>query len=473
MDLSALLQEKSYTSFVQEVFEKSDSDSLISFTFPVPCIDPLALLEVLDDGKSYQYYWEKPEDEFTLAAGESLLKLRGEGEQRFRQINNLISVLNESVMEYSPLSHSHTGIHYLGGFSFFDENPGKEWEGFGSATFTVPKWQLIREGRLTLLTLNLRFSDFPDPESLHNYLADKLDQFENALELNSEPRKRYHNNGSSSVKPSTESENYNKWFKSVESAKAHIQQGKYQKIVLARNAKIQIDEDVQPTHIANRLRKKYPNCYTFLIRHNASNTFIGSTPERLVAFKKNHLLTEALAGSIERGTTATEDAVMEKELLLSTKNASEHNYVVKAIEQRLAPFVKKLSKGSKPVIKKLSNVQHLFTPITAWLEKNIDAMTVLQELHPTPAVGGYPWKKSEPYIQKLEYFDRGWYAGPVGWVNSKGVGEFIVAIRSGLIGEKSANFYAGCGIVEDSDAEAEWRETLLKLSPMLSALKYD
>lgn len=472
-DLCSALQDESYISFMGKLFEKAYNDSLISFTFAVPHIDPLALLEVLDDRSSYQYYWEKPEDEFALAAGESLHEIKGEGKQRFRQVKNKISVITDRALEYANLSHYHTGLHYLGGFSFFDENIGKKWSEFGTASFTIPKWQIIKEGRLTLLTLNIKLADFQDQESLHNYLEDRFNQFEKALELNTDQKKLYPKKSSSAVEISANSETYDRWLDSVTTAKEHIRKGKYQKIVLARHASVRIDDDLQPTHIANRLRKKYPSCYTFLIRQKSSHTFLGSSPERLMAFKKNHLLTEALAGSIERGSTATEDAVMEKELLLSSKNASEHNYVVQAIEQRLAPYVRRLDKGSTPVIKKLSNVQHLFTPITAWLEKNIDAMTVLEELHPTPAVGGYPWKESEPYIRELETFERGWYAGPVGWVNSKGVGEFIVAIRSGLIDKQGATFYAGCGIVEDSDAEAEWRETLLKLSPMLSALEYD
>lgn len=471
--LLSLLEEESYTQFLETVFERADSGSLLSFTLPVEYIDPLAGLELLDEGNSYQYFWEKPDDEFAIAAGKSLLKITAEGKQRFKNISDKIAAVKEQSLEYTAVSHSHSGICFLGGFSFFDKNDNLEWHSFGSASFTVPEWQIIKEGRLTLLTLNFKASSFDSSRHLDAQVRETLSGIGRILTLNSGQDLSPFKQPGMMPDISTGKQAFKQWSESVSKAKKLIRQEKFDKIVLARKARVELNEHIAPTHIVNALRGQYPNCYTFLIRQEESKTFLGCTPERLVSFRKNYVLTEALAGSIQRGSTATEDTILERELMQSAKNADEHNYVIKAIEQRLASLVRNIERGARPVIKKLTNVQHLFTPITAWLNEEVNPLTVLEQLHPTPAVGGYPWKDAAPYIRELENFDRGWYAGPVGWLNSNGGGEFAVAIRSGLIDKSHAHFYAGCGIVADSDADAEWREMILKLSPMFSALQYD
>src|SRR5699024_8900148 len=115
----------------------------------------------------------------------------------------------------------------------------------------------------------------------------------------------------------------------------------------------------------------------------------------------------------------------------------------------------------------------LFTPMRGRMCNGYAPFLLLNQLHPTPAVGGYPQHKAFKYIRNIEPFNRGWFAGPVGWMNTDGAGEFSVAIRSGLVGPKTATLYAGCGIVADSDPAKEWEETKLKFLPMLSALNYE
>lgn len=471
--IATLSESSEYQLFLEKVSENLGSDSLLSVSLPIEKIDPLACLELLDEGKAYRYFWEKPSEDFAIAAGKSLHILKASGKDRFRDISKQIQDIQESSFEYTTIEHSHAGIHFLGGFSFFDNNENGDWQSFGSASFTVPQWQIIREGQLTLLTLNFKASSFKTRYKLDEEIKNKFTEIREILALNAELELSAPKDLNRMPDTLTDKLALDSWIDSVSTAKELITQDKFDKIVLAREATIELQDDLEPTHIVNILREQYPNCYSFLVRHEGSKTFIGCTPERLLSFRKNHLLTEALAGSIQRGTTATEDAFLEKELMQSTKNADEHNYVIKAIEQKLAPLVNKIVRGRKPVIKKLTNVQHLFTPITAWLNEGTNPLTILEQLHPTPAVGGYPWEQAKPYIKKLENFDRGWYAGPIGWLNSNNGGEFAVAIRSGLIHNNRATFYAGCGIVADSDARAEWEETILKLRPMLSALQYD
>ena len=467
------LDKKGYSHFLDKASKALGTASIVSVTLPIEKIDPLACLELLDKDGGYQYFWEKPVDEFAMAAGEALKTLAASGKNRFAQIDKQITSVKECSIAYSAVEHSHAGIHFLGGFSFFDESTDPKWHSFGSASFIIPEWHIIRDGQLTLLSLNFDLSDYHSASELDEVIKEKFYNICDILKLNEVPEFSSADTLCQAPHTAATAQAFNKWKKSVNRARKLIAEDKFDKIVLAREAGIRLQNVPEPTHIINILREQYPNCYSFLIRNKGSKTFLGCTPERLISFKKKYLLTEALAGSIQRGTTASEDAFMAKELMQSSKNAHEHNYVIRAIEQKLTPFVKKIEKGSKPVIKKLTNVQHLFTPITAWLKEEVNPLTIVEKLHPTPAVGGYPWHKAKPYIRELEEFDRGWYAGPVGWLNSQNSGEFAVAIRSGLIEEDSATFYAGCGIVADSDAETEWEETILKLRPMLSALQYD
>jgi menaquinone-specific isochorismate synthase len=472
--LLKFLEDEAYLNFLNEACTRKDV-SLLVFTFPIEAIDPLACLEILSRKQEFQYYWENPNQDLSIAAGGEVVALRASGPDRFERIHQQQEEVKTRCAEYSVVAHSYAGLNIVGGFSFHDENTGAEWDSYDAAHFSVPEWMVVKEGKLALLTLSLPVPDAPSVQTLDEAVRIKLRTCSEIFSLKSERVL----NSSDSVSAKTDvalyrsTKAYELWVESVKKARSLIAEKQFDKIVLAREFKIDTDRRLAPTHILNDLRQQYPNCYSFLIGWQGSKTFIGCSPERLAAFRNNFLLTEALAGSIQRGVTATEDAVLGKELLNSLKNASEHNYVIRAIEQKLQPFSDEFRQDKQPGIKKFSNVQHLFTPITVRLKNGLDRFAILNALHPTPAVGGYPWEKASPYLKKLEHFDRGWYAGLVGWLNSKGDGEFTVSIRSGLIQDKEARFYAGCGIVADSNPDDEWRETSLKLIPMLSALRYD
>lgn len=458
--------------FIDTLFKKSAAD-YATFSFPLDVIDPLAYLEMCWENTSFQYYWEKPSDEFAIAAGDRLLNITASGPNRFESIYEQFDQIKGSTAEYSSISHSCSGMLFLGGFSFDDKIEDERWASFAPASLTVPEWMIIKDGKFALATFAVKIKDFDSADSLQQYLQKQLQQIENALSLNPQKSECLSRKISWDTPPTQNGAGYDKWISSVTRAKKLIRRGNFDKIVLARDISIAKNADVTPTQVLNKLRQQYTNCYNFLIHNSSGKTFLGSTPERLGAFRNRLLLIDALAGSIQRGETATEDAIFEKNLSNSRKNRDEHNFVIRDIEERLQPFVMQIDRDIQPEIKKLSNVQHLYTPIRAQLKDDTNMLEVIGQLHPTPAVGGYPWNEAAPYIDELEDFDRGWYAGPVGWFNTSGGGEFAVAIRSGLFAEDKAHFFAGCGIVEDSDPAAEWEETNLKLKPMLSALQYD
>lgn len=460
-------------SFLSNLFQK-DRPKYAIFSFTLGNIDPLAYLEMCWSKNDFHYYWEKPEEEFAIAGGKELVSISEEGSDRFKNISLKFEDIRKSTAEYSMLSHPYSGMMMLGGFSFFDKIQEDLWDSFKSASFTIPEWMIVKDGKFTLATIGVKLEPFDSADELRQHLREQIGNITRTINLNT--KRNVQNSPPETTVKASLSQNgseYNDWISSVKKAKSLIEQNSFEKLVLARQVTVSKSKDMIPTQILNKLRQQYSSCYNFLIHRPGGKTFLGSTPERLGAFRNNLLLTDALAGSIQRGNTATEDTFFEKYLSDSKKDREEHNFVIRDIEERLSPLVESLNRSNQPEIKKLSNVQHLYTPIRAHLKENVNMFDVIDHLHPTPAVGGYPWQEASTYINELENFDRGWYAGPVGWFNAKGNGEFAVGIRSGLFTEDKAHFFAGCGIVANSQPDMEWKETNLKLKPMLSALQYD
>lgn len=469
-EFQSFLEDEPLLEFFKKAVQTSKKIAVLSF--PIKSIDPLACLEILSKENAFQFYWEKPNTDFAVAGGEALQTLSSQGNDRFTALKNDYDDLVSSTAEYSAISHSFSGLHVFGGGAFFDNVDQHIWEGFQPASFTLPKWSIIRDGKLGIATVSFSIEAESTANSLFMDLKNRLSTLSNIFDIETKAllntcsfSKNFENIASPALRA--------KWITMVDKAKDLIYQNHFQKIVLARCLKINIDQTLSATALLHKLRQKYADCFNFLIKFPGSQTFIGTSPERLVSFHQSYINTAALAGSISRGGSASEDLALENKLRSSQKDLQEHQFVTKALKKRLRSFSEAIEQSKIPAIKKLSNVQHLYTPIRARLRPNSDRLSILETLHPTPAVGGYPWHKAKPYLKNLEKMERGWYAGPIGWINARGGGEFAVAIRSGLIGTDHARFYAGCGIVKDSDAHSEWEETNLKLLPMLSALNND
>lgn len=453
--------------------KKRHESRLFTITLHFDRLDPLAVLERLAEVGEMRFYWEKPELELAMAGSGSLEEVLGSGPQRFAQVSEGIRDAFARHDGFSVLTHSLTGLHFMGGFSFFDAETNGDWQGFGTGRFVAPEWQFVRDGNLGLLTLAQKVEPGIEAEALNARFRDKLGFLMDRLSVYRKPFP----NPTASESPlefdlSEGDDSRLRWNNMVRTATRNIRNGHYEKIVLARNVVATTSRPVTETRLLHHLRREYPACYSFLLQFPDTACFVGSTPERLLSVQSGFLTTEGLAGSIPRGMSATDDSILEKRLLLSDKDQEEHRFVVDSIVQRLQQFSSEVKFSPRPGIRKFANVQHLFTPISARLPFDTDPLDVLAQLHPTPAVGGVPRQSALEGIPELEGFRRGWYAGPVGWVNGNGRGEFSVAIRSGLIDGTKATFYAGCGIVEGSDPDNEWDETELKLIPMVTALRH-
>jgi isochorismate synthase len=254
------------------------------------------------------------------------------------------------------------------------------------------------------------------------------------------------------------------WKDLVREASAAIRQGQAEKVVLARAERVTGHFSAERT--LERLRSEYPGCTLFALAQG-EHCFLGATPERLVALRDRIVEVSAVAGTIGRGRTPEEDFERGAQLLASTKDRSEHDIVVRMVRDSLASVCVGLTVADGPELMRLRNVFHLSTPITGRLANGETVLTLASRLHPTPAVSGFPRQAAMSFIREREGLDRGWYAGPLGWVNRSGDGDFVVAIRSALLGADAATLFAGCGIMADSDPESEFAESCLKLESML------
>jgi isochorismate synthase len=222
-----------------------------------------------------------------------------------------------------------------------------------------------------------------------------------------------------------------------------------------------------PVFILKRMRHDFSECTLFAFFKDGI-CFLGATPERLVSLEEgNRIQVSCLAGSTGLRMGSKEDLELKERLLLDPKNRLEHALVVDAIRKALEPVCKKLAFPSSPAIVSMKNIRHLHTPLLGILGKKEGCVLELVGLlHPTPAVGGLPKERAISLIRGIEGFDRGWYSGPVGWIDGSGGGAMFVAIRCALLSAYEALLYAGCGIVADSNPEEELEESRLKLKAM-------
>ena len=255
------------------------------------------------------------------------------------------------------------------------------------------------------------------------------------------------------------------WTGAVRGGLERISAGRLDKVVLARRVAVWGDQPFAIPVVLERLRRAHPSCYTFAV-----DGFVGASPELLVRRRGARFWSEPMAGSVERGGSSADDRRRTSALQSSAKERDEHRLVVEDMVERLEAVCSGLSVNGPRVVG-LSSVAHLATTISGRLAPPPPtALELVGLLHPTPAVGGHPREAALTAIAELEGFDRGLYAGPVGWVDRRGDGEWAVALRCASLDGRRAVLSAGAGIVAGSDPEAEWAETQAKLEPMLRAL---
>jgi menaquinone-specific isochorismate synthase len=238
-----------------------------------------------------------------------------------------------------------------------------------------------------------------------------------------------------------------------------------EKVVLARDLFVWAKEELDNRLLAARLAHRFPECFVFV-----HETLVGATPELLVRRTGDVVESLVLAGTARRDPLAHGDAMVGEALLSSEKDGREHLLAVESVTGVLENVCHDLTVDDAPSLLKLANVQHLATRVTGRLSRPLSALELAGRLHPTAAVCGTPRADAGRMIRRLEGIERGRYAGPVGWVDALGDGEFGIALRCAEVHGTRARLFAGAGIVAESTPEAELEETRLKLRAMQSAL---
>lgn len=255
------------------------------------------------------------------------------------------------------------------------------------------------------------------------------------------------------------------FMQSVRDAIVAIENERVQKVVLARDLVAPVSKDFDVRSALKRLANKYPTCWTYSV-----DGLFGASPELLVRVSHKQVSARVLAGTAGRGTDPGVDFAISNALAASHKNITEHRFAVKSLVDELRKFCSQVDADSEPFSLQLPNLWHLASDVHAVLRDDASVLDLAAVLHPTAAVAGTPTVEAQKLISELEPFDRGRYAGPVGWIGADGDGEWAIALRGALLSEGQITAYAGCGIVAESEPEAELDETELKFKPIREAL---
>lgn len=353
-------------------------------------------------------------------------------------------------------------VRYLGGLRFDAARPtAARWQSFGTYRFVLPRFELNAAKGRASLTCNLLLPfDYERQEAILDALA--------ALALDEEaPQGRLSLPTARDDRPDQAG-----WRDNITWALRAFETSDLEKVVLARRALFHLEEAIDPYLLLSNLKPATPNCFHFSFQFEDGTAFLGASPERLFRREGRVIRSEAVAGTRPRGTSDWDDARLRDELLHSEKDQREHAYVRDSIARALAPLCETLHVDAEASVMRLARGRHLVSGADGTLRASVSDFDVLRRLHPTPAVGGHPTPAAAAAIRDLEPFDRGWYAGPVGWIR-RDAAEFAVAIRSGLVENRRLALYSGAGIVKGSTPEAEWDEIEHKISDFITVLGLD
>ncbi|WP_067468567.1 isochorismate synthase [Actinomadura macra] len=354
------------------------------------------------------------------------------GEDRFAAARRLLGELFGAADVDDRVGVPGSGPVAFGGFSFDPKSP--------DSVLIVPRQVLGRRGGRAWLTT---IGEEPDPLALVRQPV--------------EPSSLAWSDGALSAPA---------WEGAVAAAVERIRGGRLGKVVLARDVNVRAAEPIDARVLLRRLAARFPGCYTF-----SCAGMVGATPELLIRRTGGDVDSLVLAGTIARGTGPADDTARAARLFASAKDREEHQYAAEMVRDALAPLCADLHVPDEPELLTLPNLIHLASPVRGRLADDRSVLDVVAALHPTPAVCGTPTPVAADLIRELEGMDRGRYAGPVGWVDARGDGEWGIALRCAEIDGTRARLFAGCGIVADSDPAAELAEAQTKFGVMRYALQ--
>jgi salicylate biosynthesis isochorismate synthase len=429
-----------------------------------PSVDPSAVAAGSRLATDRWFCWEQPDRGFALAGVGIAAEVVSRGEQRFRDLGEgCARVLHDRVASEPDDLPAGAGPVWATGLAFAP-NGGSEpiWSSLPPALAVLPEVSIVRSGGRAFVTASALLHPGVSPEAALQDIARRLRALRAAPLTPADP----HPSGATAISGRHPPERYERI---VAAAVERIRARHVDKVVLARQVTVEAPAAVDPAAMLGSLRDLFPSCFCFCFG-TPQAAFVGASPELLVRRSGPVAATVALAGTTSRSADPAVDDHLGEAMLRSPKVRDEHDIVVRRIERALRPHSVWVHAEGEPFAIKVGNLQHLATPIRAQLAESRSAIELAGSLHPTPAVGGEPREPALSLIRELEGIDRGWYTGPVGWMDAAEDGEFCVGLRSTLLRDREAHLFAGCGIVAESNPAAELQESELKFEALLPLL---
>jgi salicylate biosynthesis isochorismate synthase len=439
--------------------------TLASVTAEVDLADPCAAVFASRLASDRWFCWEQPDRGFALAGLGVAHEASSRGESRFADVaRECMRTSGDVILDEPSGMPAGAGPVWLGGFAFDADGGGSStWSSLSPGSLVLPELSICRSGERTFLTVNAVVQPGDDAEERSAALSARLAGLRGEAPL---PMLDPHPTAHAEIRSARPPGDFEA---AVAAATTRIGAGEMSKVVLAREVVVSAAAAHDPAALFGAMREQFPACFCFCCG-TPEAAFIGASPELLVRRSGASVSTVALAGSTRRSSDPAVDDHLGEQLLRSDKDRREQRIVAKRIVRALRPHAVWVEAAAEPEIIKIANIQHLATPVIAQLAEPHSAIELAGMLHPTPAVGGEPWPEAATVIADLEGMDRGWYAGPVGWMDATEDGEFCVALRSALLRDREAHLFAGVGVVAGSDPAAELAETEVKLQALLPLL---
>jgi len=420
--------------------------------------DDISLLDWLAaQNSAIRMYWADRAGSF-VAAGVGAAEIVADGSHGC--LADALAYIDDTV------AAANGDIRYYGGIAFDCDNArGEYWRGFGRFCFVAPQFELRRRHGRTTFACNIR----REPGQTLQYIEEKLSGMTAGLSFHDDRAQSHAKPADLVISSRLDVPDKTSWCRTVARLTEEMPERHISKIVLARKAVLEMSHAVDAVSLLAAIRQNSINTYDFCFQLNSNDAFIGCSPECLYSRSGNDIYSEAIAGTVVAGATDAERRYHRKQLAASAKERREHDYVFDSVRSDLGGICRHVEVIQARDILSLSYVQHIRSRFAGVLRDGLGTAEIIQTLHPTAAVNGFPRQAAKEEIRRLELFGRGWYAGPVGWIGRE-ASEFAVAIRSGRILNNEISLFAGAGIVRASKAQLEWEETEHKLSLFLDAI---
>ena len=454
---------KDFEEFISSL-EKPNEPHLISFAFPTENYPIQYFINNLTQLSDDIFFFQSPNNIHSMVSINSVFEFKNDNElnpvlvndEFARWKNNLIDNWDEYDLSSLPIISA--------AFKFDPLKTSEQWNDFPAIRIYVPEFIFFKQNEKYFCCYNFIRDNKTNLKQIKNSFETKLKALITAFRNTIKP------NESLAVDSTSEVEKSKYWKLITDQALQVLDTNNVEKLVISRPYEFSVNTDLDWSSLLTNLYERFPDCYLFFIRKKNS-VFFGSSPEMFLKVSGKNAEVESVAGSAPRSEIFETDRVLEKNLKASDKNHREHQFVSEFISEVLKKYSYSIRITEEKQVKKLDNIQHLITRISAELKKG-NLFELIASLFPTPAVCGVPKSSAMSFIRKLESHDRGLYSGLAGWFDFNDNCELAVSIRSALVRNNQVTAFAGAGLVKNSNPDEEYQETKLKLDPILSLFNF-